>query len=180
MNRISTERPQKRPRSSLPHPSPRRSFDQDPASSLSDSRCRHISHWAHEGQVWPDGFSKEDKFEEDKMFRVLARKKSSAPLRRKRSEPSSTTQSSAMPSDQRPKEEKSAPYFQFSSCNSVRHMSLWALQELLAIPTWTSPKMISQEGSTWCKRKCFRTPSSSPLKVISNLPRHLLQSLTGH
>lgn len=44
------------------------------------------------------------------MHRVLARKKSSASLRRKRSEPSLITQSSATPSDQRPREEKSAPY----------------------------------------------------------------------
>lgn len=44
------------------------------------------------------------------MLRVLARKKSSASLRRKRSEPSLLTQSSATPSDQRPREEKNAPY----------------------------------------------------------------------
>lgn len=42
------------------------------------------------------------------MERVLARKKSSSSLIRKRSEPGST--SSATPSDQRPREEKSAPY----------------------------------------------------------------------
>ena len=44
------------------------------------------------------------------MLRVLARKKSSTSLRRKRSEPSLITQSSATPSDQRLREEKSAPY----------------------------------------------------------------------
>lgn len=60
--------------------------------------------------MWPDDFFRKDEIDEYKIYRVLARKKLSASLRRERSEPSLITQSSATPSDQRPREEKSAPY----------------------------------------------------------------------
>lgn len=110
MNRTPIERPQKRLRTFLSRPSPWQTLGQETVSGLSESRCSHISHWAQVEHVWPDDFFRKDEIDEDKMQRVLARKKSSASLRRKRSEPSLITQSSATPSDQRPREEKSAPY----------------------------------------------------------------------
>jgi hypothetical protein len=100
-NHIPTEGHQKRLRL-LASASRRQKFDQEAASGLSASRCSHISHWAQQDQVWPDEF-----FEEDKMHRLLAKKKSStASLRRKRSEASIIT--STTPSDLQA--EKSAPY----------------------------------------------------------------------
>ncbi|KAK0617926.1 hypothetical protein B0T17DRAFT_495960, partial [Bombardia bombarda] len=62
-----------------------------------------ILHWAREGH-WPPHYTERD----PNMERVLARKKSSSALSRKRSEPGSA--SSATPSDQKPREEKSAQY----------------------------------------------------------------------
>ncbi|KAH7129635.1 hypothetical protein B0J13DRAFT_140164 [Dactylonectria estremocensis] len=63
-----------------------------------------IAHWAREGH-WPRQYIEQD----PNMERLLARKKSSSSMRsRKRSEPGSA--SSATPSDQKPREEKSAPY----------------------------------------------------------------------
>lgn len=63
-----------------------------------------IAHWAREGR-WPSHFIAQ----KPNMNRILARKKSSSSLRsRKRSEPGSA--SSATPSDQKPRETKSAPY----------------------------------------------------------------------
>lgn len=62
-----------------------------------------IAHWVREG-FWPRHYGAQD----PDMERVLARKKSSSSLSRKRSQPGSAT--SATPSDQRPREEKSALY----------------------------------------------------------------------
>jgi hypothetical protein len=59
-------------------------------------------------------------FQQDSMHHLIARQKSTASLRRKRSESSLVT--SVTPSDQRPREEKSAPY---------RHASYPTLLETL-------------------------------------------------
>ncbi|WPG99087.1 Hypothetical protein R9X50_00189600 [Acrodontium crateriforme] len=96
------ERPQKRRRRSPCGPSCNQTFDQGTANSLSASQQSHISHWA-EQSTWPKEY-----FQEDSMYHLLARQKSSASLRRKRSETSLSP--SATPSDQRPREEKIAPY----------------------------------------------------------------------
>jgi len=102
VNSIPTERPRKRLRP-LPAPgSPRQTIDQEAASAVSASQRTHISHWA-EQKTWPKEY-----FQEDSMHHLIARQKSSASLRRKRSDASLTT--SMTPSDQRPREEKSAPY----------------------------------------------------------------------
>ncbi|KAK5228842.1 hypothetical protein LTR47_008257 [Exophiala xenobiotica] len=99
---VPIERPQKRLRPSPFGPSHRQTFDQRTVSGLSASQQSHISHWA-EQRTWPKEY-----FETDRMHPLLARQKSSASLRRKRSETSLTR--SVTPSDQRPREEKSAPY----------------------------------------------------------------------
>ena len=95
-------RPQKRLRPSPLGPSHKQTFDQGTVNGLSASQQSHISHWA-EQKTWPEEY-----FDECRMHHLLARQKSSASLRRKRSETSLTR--SATPSDQRPREEKSAPY----------------------------------------------------------------------
>nr|KMM64139.1 hypothetical protein CPAG_00491 [Coccidioides posadasii RMSCC 3488] len=64
-----------------------------------------IEHWRRE-QAWPKEY-----FEPDcEMSHLLARKKSASSLRRKRSGLSSLKATSNTPSDQKPREEKSAPY----------------------------------------------------------------------
>lgn len=101
-NQVSIERPRKRVRSLPAGPSFGQEFDQGVVSGISASQRSHISHWAEE-KDWPEEY-----FRQDAMDHLLARKKSTPFLRRKRSEGSFTT--SATPSDQRPREEKSAPY----------------------------------------------------------------------
>ncbi|KAH8691775.1 hypothetical protein GQ44DRAFT_744699 [Phaeosphaeriaceae sp. PMI808] len=55
--------------------------------------------------AWPKEY-----FEPDKMSHLLAKKKSTPSLRRKRSDSGSLAASSTTPSDQKPREEKNAPY----------------------------------------------------------------------
>lgn len=66
-----------------------------------DSGQNFIHHWAAE-KTWPKEY-----FEEDKMYYLLARKKSSVGQKRSNS---SLASSFAGASDERPREEKSAPY----------------------------------------------------------------------
>lgn len=75
---------------------------QGAASDISPSRRTHISYWV-EQKTWPRAY-----FEHDNMHHLIARQKSTASLRRKRSDASLAP--SATPSDQRSREEKSAPY----------------------------------------------------------------------
>lgn len=101
-NNVPTERPRKRIRSSLAGPCRRQAFDQEAVSGLSASQRSYISHWA-ERKTWPKEY-----LQHNSMHHLIARQKSTASLRRKRSEPSLAP--SATSSDQRPREEKSAPY----------------------------------------------------------------------
>lgn len=98
--------PPKRLRHSSPGRTHRQALDQEAASRLSASQRDHISHWAHQGQSWPDEFFQDD------MQRLIRRKESSPSLRRKRSEQSFTTTTTS--SDQKPRDEKSAPYINSS------------------------------------------------------------------
>jgi len=81
----------KRPRTSY-----RRTSDQDVDS---------VTYWT-QTYHWPRGYFNES----GEMSHLLARKKSTASLRRKRSDSESGAPSSTTPSDQKPREEKSAPY----------------------------------------------------------------------
>ena len=101
-NHVPIGRPQKWLRRSPFSSSHKQTFDQGTVNGLSASQQSHISHWA-EQSTWPEEY-----FAENRMHHLLARKKSSASLRRKQSESSLTR--SVTPSDQRPREEKSAPY----------------------------------------------------------------------
>lgn len=99
---IPPERPRKRLRSLPVSHSLGQIISQEAASAVSASQRTHISHWA-EQKTWPEGY-----FQQDSMHHLIARQKSTASLRRKRSDASLVT--SVTPSDQRPREEKSAPY----------------------------------------------------------------------
>ncbi|KAF2726803.1 hypothetical protein EJ04DRAFT_582451 [Polyplosphaeria fusca] len=68
---------------------------------LSSSEWSHISHWARK-QSWPGEY-----FQFSRMHHLLARKGSVSSLGRKRSNPSLASFNA---SDERPREEKSAPY----------------------------------------------------------------------
>ena len=97
---VRGERPQKCPRSR----SARRPIEtvcEDVTSVISASQRSHISHWAEQG-IWPKTY-----FRSDGMRHLLARPKSTPSLQRKKSGSSIT---STTPSDQKPREEKSAPY----------------------------------------------------------------------
>jgi hypothetical protein len=64
-----------------------------------------IDYWRRK-QTWPKEYFEPG----DAVSHLLARRKSTSFLRRKRSEPGSLTASSTIPSDQKSREEKSAPY----------------------------------------------------------------------
>ncbi|KAF2245814.1 hypothetical protein BU26DRAFT_552856 [Trematosphaeria pertusa] len=80
-----------------------RPTDRATQSSNTETPLDPIDYWRKE-QAWPKEY-----FEPDTMAHLLARKKSTPSLRRKRSE-SSLGASSTTPSDQKPREAKSAPY----------------------------------------------------------------------
>ncbi|KIW36769.1 uncharacterized protein PV06_11058 [Exophiala oligosperma] len=84
-------------------PSPKRARTSRPRSSLLD--VDSITYWT-ETSHWPRGYFNES----GEMSHLLARKKSSASLRRKRSDSDSGAPSSTTPSDQKAREEKSSPY----------------------------------------------------------------------
>jgi hypothetical protein len=78
-------------------------YSEDVRQDVADSGQSYIRHWARK-KTWPRAY-----FEDDKMHYLLARKKSTASIGRKRSNPSLAS-SFAGASDERPCEEKSAPY----------------------------------------------------------------------
>ncbi len=105
MDCLSIDRPRKRSRSLHERPCLGKTFDHDIDSGITTSQRSHISKWA-KTKEWPKEF-----FEEDKMHRLLAKKKPpTASLRRKLSEASFIT--STTPSDLQA--EKSAPYMNLS------------------------------------------------------------------
>jgi hypothetical protein len=97
----------KRQRTSPPRPT-EDTFDEPAIGSGAHQHIDPVAFWAKEGrwpeeQAWPEEISTTD-FTMDR--RLLARKKSSSNLSRKRSNSGTST----TPSDQKPREEKSAPY----------------------------------------------------------------------
>ncbi|KAL8767365.1 MAG: hypothetical protein Q9209_006128 [Squamulea sp. 1 TL-2023] len=88
---------------------------QVPTSTISPSKKTNISHWAEEG-TWPKEYYKQEIMQAtlppQPLYPLLARQKSVASLRRKRSGSSTVTSDYTLvtPSDQRPREEKHAPY----------------------------------------------------------------------
>lgn len=100
----STERPPKRLRKSVSDDIDEGSLSQE-LGSKTWRQTDPIDYWRREGR-WP----KEYFDQEYGMSHLLARKKSTASFRRKRSDAGSTAPSSTTPSDQKPREEKSTPY----------------------------------------------------------------------
>ncbi|KAK5215333.1 hypothetical protein LTR99_005568 [Exophiala xenobiotica] len=84
-------------------PSPKRPRTSCPSPSVQD--VDSVTYWT-QTYHWPPGYFNES----GEMNHLLARKKSTASLRRKRSDSESGAPSSATPSDQKPRDEKSAPY----------------------------------------------------------------------
>ncbi|KAK2593666.1 hypothetical protein QQS21_008635 [Conoideocrella luteorostrata] len=93
------ERQRRRRRSSIRFPVQEQRANPAKRRKLSDEPPNPIGYWAREGH-WPREYYQPD------MQHLLARKKSLSSLGRKRS----NSATSATPSDQRPREEKSAPY----------------------------------------------------------------------
>ncbi|OJD20610.1 hypothetical protein ACJ73_08057 [Blastomyces percursus] len=89
----------------FPSVTEKRPGDQGAPSRNRNALFDPIEHWRRE-QTWPKEY-----FEPDcEMSHLLARKKSASSLRHKRSGLSSLKATSNTPSDQKPREEKSAPY----------------------------------------------------------------------
>ncbi|KAL8410603.1 hypothetical protein RB596_000331 [Gaeumannomyces avenae] len=103
----SPERGQKRQRTSSHTPLAETTFGEPAIGSGDPTQTDPIAFWAKEGH-WPeDLFKPEDTLEMvPTMERLLARKKSSSNLSRKRSNSATST----TPSDQKPREAKSAQY----------------------------------------------------------------------
>ncbi|KXL45558.1 MAG: hypothetical protein FE78DRAFT_90381 [Acidomyces sp. 'richmondensis'] len=94
---------QKQPRTSPDFTVERPSNREAPFCGRS-TQINPIDHWRTE-RTWPKEY-----FEQDTMSHLLARRKSTTSLRRKRSDSGSLAASSNTPSDQKPREEKAAPY----------------------------------------------------------------------
>lgn len=102
-NHVPIEQPPKRLRPSIPGSSCRQALDREALSGLSTSQQdHHISYWAYQGHSWPKEYF------QDSMQRLIQKKQSSASLRRKRSDKSLAASTTS--SDQKPRDEKSAPY----------------------------------------------------------------------
>ncbi|KAL8819774.1 MAG: hypothetical protein Q9223_001873 [Gallowayella weberi] len=105
---IQAHRSPKRRRLPPAHRPPKQDINVGPelGGNLSTSQKTYISHWADQ-QTWPEQYYQQEKA---RMHHLLARQWSSASLRRQRSDPSLVTSITSTASDQKPREEKSAPY----------------------------------------------------------------------
>ncbi|KAL8952978.1 MAG: hypothetical protein Q9222_001154 [Ikaeria aurantiellina] len=104
---ISIDRPQKRRRSNPSHPTPKQDIEGErKAVSHVSAGLQHIEHWV-EQHTWPEEYYQQGK---SSMHHLRAEQKSTASLQRKRSEASLVSSAASTFSDQKPREEKSAPY----------------------------------------------------------------------
>ena len=101
----TTTTSQKRPRTSPPISPIKDTIGENTAAVVSEKDINLIEYWTKES-TWP----RECLDPESNMSYLLARKKSFSSLRGKQSEAGSAAPSSTTPSDQRPREAKSAPY----------------------------------------------------------------------
>ncbi|KAH8653941.1 hypothetical protein BGZ60DRAFT_158356 [Tricladium varicosporioides] len=102
---LSATSSQKRPRTSPPQPPIKDTIDKNAAINDSGEKISPLEYWRRE-LYWPKEYSEP----ENNMNHLLARKKSSPSLRGNLSEAGSAAPSSTTPSDQKPREAKSAPY----------------------------------------------------------------------
>ncbi|OJD12145.1 hypothetical protein AJ78_07216 [Emergomyces pasteurianus Ep9510] len=135
---------QKRPRTSLLSSTVKNIPCQEATSNVGGIEISPIRYWIQTGH-WPRKYSKQG----SSMNSLLARKKSTSSLRRKGSESSAAT-----PSDEKPREEKSAPYkhrryeilLGTKGAGDIRHMLLmgWAGE---SIDNVKDKKVLSREIS---------------------------------
>merc|ERR1712000_801282 len=137
----------------LKPPSPKRPRTSCPEPSLQD--VDSITYWT-QTYHWPRGYFNES----GEMSHLLARKKSTASLRRKRSDSESDAPSSTTPSDQKAREEKSSPY------KDARY------EALLAAKGSFMGKYVgrSEEGPTTTSKKEYK----SLLEAEQVVPEHSL------
>ena len=104
LHQTSAEAPRKRAR--LRSPAVDTIVDQEAAINVGEEEIDPIDYWRLTNR-WPKEYAEQS---DDNMSHLLARKKSSSSLRRKQSGPASDAPSFNTPSDQKPRDAKSAPY----------------------------------------------------------------------
>ncbi|RWA07366.1 hypothetical protein EKO27_g7734 [Xylaria grammica] len=147
-----------------------------------ESADNPVAFWAQENK-WPPEYC-----DPSPMERVLARKKSAPSLRRKRSESGLSTPSSTTPSDQKPREEKSAPYrnpqyelvlntkgtFMDESELDIADASKRLCQNLLGIEQ-TVPKETLFDDDVF-KEVCRNLQGKNEARVIQDITRLIVAS----
>jgi hypothetical protein len=140
----------KRPRASSKFPefNTTQSVDRGTSSSNIDP----IDYWRKK-HTWPREYFEPD---DNTMNHLLAKKKSTASLRRKRSDSGSLAASSITPSDQKPREEKSAPYrdARYETLLETKGVYLYNFQR-------TKEKSITENSKSVC-RTLLETPQNVP------------------
>jgi hypothetical protein len=141
-----------------------------------------VAFWARESK-WPPEYC-----DPSPMERLLARKKSAQSLRRKRSESGLSAPSSTTPSDQKPREEKSAPYknpqyelvlntkgaFMDESELDISDASKRLCQNLLAIEQ-TVPQETLFDDDVF-KDACRNLQGKNEARVIQDISRLIVPS----
>ncbi|KAK4101193.1 hypothetical protein N658DRAFT_426065 [Parathielavia hyrcaniae] len=135
----------KRQRTSPPHPT-EDAFGKPAIGSSVNKHTDPVAFWVKEDrwpeeQDWPEETSTSD----FAMERLLARRKSSSNLSRKRSSSGTST----TPSDQKPREEKSAPY---------RQQRYETLLELKGSYMTKAPSGLASNSQTLCRSLLEKTP----------------------
>ncbi|KAK3328699.1 hypothetical protein B0T19DRAFT_450073 [Cercophora scortea] len=157
----------KRQRTSLPCPT-EDAFGEPAISSGAHKHTDPVAFWAKEGrwpeeQDWPEETSEAD----FTMDHLLARKKSSSNLSRKRS----NSATSATPSDQKPREEKSAPY---------RHQRYETLLEVKGSYMTKAPLGLASASQAICQSLLEKTPpkihNKNEARVMQDISRLIVPS----
>ncbi|KAF1358567.1 hypothetical protein EJ07DRAFT_179789 [Lizonia empirigonia] len=141
-----------------------------------------IHYWVKE-KTWPKQY-----FVSNTMSHLLARKRSTASLRRKRSDSGSRAASSTIPSDQKPREEKSAQY------QDPRYKTLLETKSSFMMEDKKGPKtksralcqslltrdqdvpQISRFSRDIFKLSCWRVDGKNEAKVIQDITRLIVPS----
>ncbi|KAK5651139.1 hypothetical protein OQA88_13233 [Cercophora sp. LCS_1] len=135
----------KRQPTSPPYPT-EDAFDEPAISSSVNKHTDPVAFWVKEGR-WPEeqDWPEETPTTDFTMDRLLARRKSSSNLSRKRS----NSGTSMTPSDQKPREEKSAPY---------RQQGYETLLELKGSYMTKAPSGLASASQTLCRSLLEKTP----------------------
>ncbi|KIW36719.1 uncharacterized protein PV06_11018 [Exophiala oligosperma] len=133
-------------------PSPKRPRTSCPSPSVQD--VDSVTYWT-ETYHWPPGYFNES----GEMSHLLARKKSTTSLRRKRSDSESGAPSSTTPSDQKSREEKSAPY---------RDPRYRVLLEAMGSYMDKSDLDITKEGKALCRNLLAKKQTTPKDSIFSD------------